>query len=648
MFLERHTVRILLRTGLVLGTLLSSGGAAFAQPSEDVALQIVSERTGFPVEALTVTNSASAEYPLQGATATAYKIDDPDGGAHSVLLDGKTGAELDPEDLELTEERHYEAIYGRLDPRLHDRLLTTPAGTLVDVVLWLHEPPSSQPSRPALTTDPDAPKPSAEEIDKIYADVDAQRADTVAPIVEPVVQRLNESGYPAEGDTHAPAVFASLPPEMIAEVNTWPEVQRIYEAPVNSTELSVAIPTIRGNVVHGRGINGGGGFRISQIEVGGRVAVANPWLAGVLQDPINVCAAPSGHSTGVAGIIRSTHGVERGTAPGVTLLAGGSCLGFSNQLTQASNRAAYVWNARALNLSWGANIGLIPGANDRFYDNMVLWGWRTVVKSAGNEAGPCGAGNGNISSPGLAYNLIATGNFNDQGTIAWPGDAMHPCSSWRDPVSWMNDREKPEVSAPGTNITSTTTVNPWIGLIGSGTSFSAPQVTGATALLIHRNGFFSVWPEAVKALLMVTAVHNIEGAPRLSEFDGAGGIVLDLADDVAGGVTGGASGRFYDCTTPVNIDVANIWLASGIRTRVAIAWDNDPAYVNYANRPSADLDLRILNPGNATVASSLSWDNTYEIVDFTPTVTGFHRIRVNKFRCNLSPWWLGWAWRQFP
>ena len=44
------------------------------------------------------------------------------------------------------------------------------------------------------------------------------------------------------------------------------------------------------------------------------------------------------------------------------------------------------------------------------------------------------------------------------------------------------------------------------------------------------------------------------------------------------------------------------------------------------------------------VASSLSWDNTYEIVHFTAPTTGTYRLRVNKYRCNYTPKWLGWAW----
>lgn len=56
--------------------------------------------------------------------------------------------------------------------------------------------------------------------------------------------------------------------------------------------------------------------------------------------------------------------------------------------------------------------------------------------------------------------------------------------------------------------------------------------------------------------------------------------------------------------------------------RAVINWNTDPAFIDYANRPSADLDLQIISPTGSIVATSASLDNTYEIVQFTPPVTG--------------------------
>ena len=387
-------------------------------------------------------------------------------------------------------------------------------------------------------------------------------------------------------------------------------------------------------------------MQVGVIEVGGRVATANPNLAGVVQDLTSVCAAASGHSTAVTGMVRSTHATHKGIAAGANVRAGGSCGGISSEL-QSRSTAAADWGATALNLSWGADLNLVPGANDRFYDTMAITRYRTVVAAAGNNgAAGCVQGtNGNVLSPGLAYNILTVGNFDDKNTVAWAGDTMAACSSWRDPKSTHSDREEPDVSAPGTNINSTTTASPWTGATGSGTSYAAPMVTGTVALLMQKNASLKVWPEAVRAIVQATAVHNIEGASRLSEFDGAGGLDALRAYYAAGGTNGSGWGaKAYDCAQPASQDVQTVTLTAGRQARIAMAWDNNPAYTGYANGPSADLDLQVLNPAGATVATSTSWDDTYEIVDFTPAVTGAYKIRVNKHSCAFSPSYLGWAW----
>jgi hypothetical protein len=303
-----------------------------------------------------------------------------------------------------------------------------------------------------------------------------------------------------------------------------------------------------------------------------------------------------------------------------------------------------------INLSWGSNIGLTPGSNDRFYDDMVINRYRTIVKSAGNEAGPCNSGTGNVTSPGLAYNVITVGNFNDMNTSGWSNDIMHGCSSYVDPSSTHGDREKPEVAAPGTGINSTRTSSPWTGAVGSGTSVAAPMVTGGAALLMETNSSLKVWPEAVKAILMVTAVNNIEGAKGLSDEDGAGGIELYKARRVAKRRveigTRGWGAKSYSCSSATWRTLATMKLKANVRTRAAIAWDTDDNYSDYKNRPGADLDLWVRDPSGNLVESSISWDNTYEIVDFTPTQTGNYELQVRKFRCDHNPRWLGWAWRR--
>jgi len=283
-------------------------------------------------------------------------------------------------------------------------------------------------------------------------------------------------------------------------------------------------------------------------------------------------------------------------------------------------------------------------SDDWFYDYMVRELRVTIVKSAGNR----GTGNGNVTSPGLGYNVLTVGAFDDRNTVATGDDVMAPYSSFRNPISTSNDRIKPEVVAPGTNIISTTNASPWTGNISSGTSYAAPVVTGIAALLMQRNAAFRFSPEAIKAVIMATAVQNLEGAARLSDRDGAGGVNAERADNVARRVSGvGDWGAVsYTCSTPSPLVGTSPSFVAGRRYRGVIVWSVDPNWSGYPNRPNADLDLVIRQPNGTVVARSLSFDNAYEIVDFTAPVSGTYRAQIIKHRCSSSPQYLGWAWHR--
>ncbi len=638
MSLPRYASSLLLVFGIALSP------PAFAGGSGD-PIAIVSARSGVPASQLSVVGSAAADYPLLAMQAQLFKVEAADGETYRVALDA-SGAEVDPDALEAQEASRYETTYGKLDADLYEVARRTPAGERIPVVIWLTAPEGEGIDRPQITSDPTVPQPSPEEIDALYARVDEARAAEVSPLVDRAVSTLEGYGLAAEGDAHAPAVYAEVPVEWLSVAAGLADVARVSLDVEGEPDLAISRPAILGNVVEGRGITGAG-VRLAQIEIGGRVAVANPNLRGVGQLGLFVCGTPDAHATGVAGIIASTDPNDRGIAPGATLLAAGSCRGRTFQL-QLASLFAVSWGARALNHSYTLGRSGSPNGTDRFLDDIVINRWRTVVKSAGNEAGPCRSRTGVVTNPGLGYNILTVGAFDPNFSAAWGDDFMEPCSSWRNPRSRHGDREKPEVAAPGANVWSTINGFPWIGFFGSGTSAAAPMATAATALLIQRNGFFSVWPETVKAVLMATALNNIEGNARLSEFDGAGGLALDRADDVARGALGGFGGRSYTCSASRNLDVATFFLTAGTRTRAVIAWDTSPGYLFYGRQPGADLDLRLIAPNGATVAASLSWDGSTEIVDVVPPTSGFYRLRVNKFRCSSSPRWLGWSWYQGP
>lgn len=82
--------------------------------------------------------------------------------------------------------------------------------------------------------------------------------------------------------------------------------------------------------------------------------------------------------------------------------------------------------------------------------------------------------------------------------------------------------------------------------------------------------------------------------------------------------------------------------------RASIAWDSPTNYAQYADRPSADLDLHVVDSAGAIVASSASWDGTTEIVDFAAPASGYYTLRVRKYRCDQAPRYLGWSFFAVP
>ena len=179
--------------------------------------------------------------------------------------------------------------------------------------------------------------------------------------------------------------------------------------------------------------------------------------------------------------------------------------------------------------------------------------------------------------------------------------------------------------------------------------------------MMQRNGQVYNYPLAVKAIIMATAVHNIEGDRRLSDQDGAGSIDAALADYVVqtqaeDGVECGKPCWWAFNTTSNNPavggDKVQTFRASrGERIRVAIAWWSAagtplPHRAIGVDALGVNFDLRVYRQSNnvTPVASSTSVDNNFEIVDFIAPETGAYTIRVRKQSATENDNALGIAW----
>lgn len=618
----------------------ATGGGSVPPGVELQALAIAAGQAGVPESELTVLASAPVVLAEQGLTVYDVKVLYEAGDTvYQVTLDAN-GTEYDLESLAQAEGDLYTSLYGALDKDFFNRLQGVPPDQIFPVALWVREP-FLNPT--VVRPDPESDPSDADVEGAATANDDARRQE-VQMAVAPVVSQLEANGYAAQADDLVPVVTAQLPAQfLLDDVSRWAEVLAIHDdSQPYDPALEIQLPACQTNVVHNQGITGAG-VRVAEVEVGGRINTANPFLTPVTQDLTFSCL--SSHSAAVAGIIRSTNTARLGHAYNSNLWIGGSCSGSGTQLMNRSS-AASSFGARTFNLSFGNPFaGGVLGTLDRYYDSLVLNGWRTVVPAAGNSGAT-----GFVWSPGTAYNVLTVGSYDDRNTTFWPDDVMSSFSSTLNPISWVGDRIKPEVAAPGSNLNSTTNASPWTGAVGSGTSFAAPAVTGISALLMQRSTALQVWPESVKAIFMASAEHNIEGATRLSNRDGAGGVVSDRADRVARRVAnvGNWSGIFYTCGNPLLQNLTTVNLSAGQRIRFAMVWDTNPNYSLYASRPGADLDLWARTPTGGFAAFSVSWDNTYEIVDFTASTSGPYTFQTYKYRCSTHPYWLGWAWHIVP
>ena len=202
-----------------------------------------------------------------------------------------------------------------------------------------------------------------------------------------------------------------------------------------------------------------------------------------------------GHGTQIAGIISGTgaSGVFTGVAPG-TKLIGAKVFDQSGSGYQSDVILAFEWavnnGARIISFSGGEphNSSLTIAL-----DKVVAAGVIPVV-AAGNS----GPDSNTITCPGDEINSTTVGATGSSDMIA--------SFSSRGPVDLYGQHYiKPDVSAPGMDITSTVPV--WYGCSYasmSGTSAAAPHVSGTVALMLQENTTRK--PSEIKHILESTAV----------------------------------------------------------------------------------------------------------------------------------------------
>jgi hypothetical protein len=619
-----------------------------------MAIKIVANRLKVAVSKLKVGNSVNVD------GITRFKVlHIPTRRTEFVNLD-QNNKEVSEQQLKsVLEQRLSKNFKGKLEAKLADQVSQSPQA-LSSIVIWVNTPGPA----PKISRDGDkiAKKTQVEPFEEPSTVVpeSVKQAEIEAykkfhkSASEQVKKFIELSGgvvkYQSE---RAPVLVATVTNSLVTVLEKRNDVQSIWLEKTYQLSMNTAAPAIDAPTVWNRTTSTG----VPVIGSGVRVAVVENNAIYFEHEDLrdgtyctNTAASPSGyHATGVAGVIASTNTSFKGVAPDAVLLSGNAV-----NLTDAAIMQCTGWalnlGTNVINWSFGSNTSGYLSNLDNFGDYVVRNNHVTLTVSAGN-IGPNGctdAGGAYVLSPGLGWNSITVGSYDEVGgTPDNSDDVMSNSSCHGDPAG---DREKPEVVAPGEQIT-TTNNNSTTGLgVYSGTSFSSPMAAGCAALMMQRKPILLNWPESIKATLMASAVVNLEESTRLSEKDGAGGIECDSADDVlTQGSNAGVETRntILQSSEPVDVDYF-FRVTAGQTVRVVIAWDSTtaPASAPTTGLLNTDFDLSIYSHSESFVTESNSFNNTYEIVEFTAAETGIYRARIHAPSIDNTSEQLGFAvWR---
>ena len=591
-------------------------------PTAERAKAVAATTTGHAADRLSVIKVA----PFADSGIRQFKLADDAGNIVGVDLDA-VGNAVSPDELKNHGRRADErGFHGKFEAEL-SALLAGNSQSPVRFVCLL-DVPSEAPRRGEGVTE--------EEYESHLQLIASQIASRTKPVWDRVRALGGQVHYTSN---HVPFGVCEGPPGLIRAIAADRRVKRIYLERVHQERLNVSRVVVQADTMNARGLIGVG-RRVGVVEsgrIGTHVNLPAAQRIGCTPTVGSLVAGVSGHKTNVAGVIQSTNATSRGLAPAITIVDGIGA-NFSDAEMTAATDCVINQGASAINMSFGTETNGAFGAFARFVDKKVYLTGRTIVPAISNICA------NRMGTPEIAFNVLAVGAFGDNNTTAFAGDVpactgVVTFSAFLNPLSPSGDRQEPDVVAPGHLISTTTSAGGFARV--NGPSFAAPHVTAGVGLLTQRDPSLHTQAERVRAVMMASARHNIEGAARLSDRDGAGGIMLAAADRI---LVDGLSSFFSRPGGTEGFPINRTFTATiGQRVRVAIAWAHKSPGGDLLTRPTTDLDLNVLSPTGVSVGSSASFDNSYEIVEFIAPVTGTYTARISNFRSSTGTEFVGFA-----
>jgi hypothetical protein len=605
-----------------------------------VAKIIAAKMLGTDTSQVIETTPIVLEAPLSKTYYFIEKFVDRKSGKIVSITLGKDLKEIDENPIIAQERELFIKKFAKIEPALFDTLQKVKDTQKIRVALWLPLDKISMNGRGRTPAEMDMKK-----IEATFTDRIKMQSEIISKQQKMLIRNLKDmEAKILYISSYAPLIYCELTGDQINKISGYKFVTHIDLGRTYKEEHDSSIPTLRANIAHTRGIKGNG-VAIAICE-NDNVIGTNPNLNVVATKRASL--ANSAHAAHTAGDAACSDSTFPGVAPEADIYSAGADSWDDDDIMEAIEWAISQ-GVRIINCSFGSDTDLDMDVLDRYFDYLVRNNWITITKSAGNR----GNSDGDVTSPGLAWNIITVGGINDKGNDNWADDVMYGASSFNNPKSTHGDREKPEVCAVGENVRSTTLASPWIQAApgGSGTSYAAPMVAGAAAIIIERNWALGYWPEIVKAIVMSGATHNIEGAQRLSNKDGAGAINVDLIDRVT------RDGQYFgrqlyksDFNTGGTYTILIPYIKVGDRIKTVLCWDSYASrfsllwFTFYFDMLGSDFDLALYAPDNSYVGGSYSWDNTFEIIDISAKQNGTYTLKILKYRMDVDWEWVGVAW----
>ncbi|GAB4308223.1 MAG: hypothetical protein Kow0069_06300 [Promethearchaeota archaeon] len=316
-------------------------------------------------------------------------------------------------------------------------------------------------------------------------------------------------------------------PEPNAQTFLLVDLPRAWGRGALGTNVTIAVVDTGINVNHLA--FGGSGGNYGHLDFSRKVVGWHD-VYGNLSEPADVAAHGSHVASIAAGNYTTPDGSPAywGAAPSAHLVVVRAFVSVGFKLTASGERVvsgldwlashASEYRLRVASLSFVNKVGPTNGTDslslavERLVEAGVL-----VVAAAGNE----GPAPGSVKVPAASKSALAVGFVDAEGTL-------HPDSS-RGPTD--DGRQKPEVLAPGVEVTGARAFNNETFYNLTGSSMAAPIVAGVAALLFQQAPWLS--PLEAKAILAATAWQPHVVGSLVDEATGYGVVQASAALDAA-------------------------------------------------------------------------------------------------------------------